>query len=186
MHFSLISNQYQGNIFLVGNGVSLPWFPHTADWSSNLLHSLTVILGIWMRSPGLYAERPSKLIVSGTHLSRHASLRPFKSSHKFFFQVRMSLFLSCLPFRCYHIVVQANLETVFVMHCPSPPTSITTSRLSFMAKFTHATAEHTEMCRRSTAWSTMLSELVQIHQVSDNQGLYLLKTLSCLTLIVNY
>jgi hypothetical protein len=75
------------------------------------------------------------------------------------------------PGWCHNVVMQTDLQALFVVHFFFLAAVFTPSRLTFMAKLTDATAIHTKVCRGSTS-STMTGELLKEHHVSYNQHFY--------------
>jgi hypothetical protein len=75
------------------------------------------------------------------------------------------------PFRCNHVVMQTNLQTLFVVNNSFPTAVFTSSWLTFMPKLTNATAKHTKVCRRCTS-ASMTSKLLEEHHVGYYQHFY--------------
>ena len=75
------------------------------------------------------------------------------------------------PLRCDDVVMQTNLQTLFVVHNSFTTAIFTSSRLTFMPKLTNATTKHTKVCRGCTS-ASVTSELLKEHHVCYYQHFY--------------
>jgi hypothetical protein len=86
---------------------------------------------------------------------------------KFIVKMHESCSLLQQTFRSHDVVMQTDLLTVVVVHFPFVTAVLTTTRLTFVPKLTHAATKHAEICGGSTP-STMTCELLQKHHVGHD------------------